>query len=266
MVAQKNIRRIVDERDAILTRIDKSLVPPQLPTEILMQIAGYLRWDHWYDHDAVLVSDIWGILDRGRTTDRSYLSLRQMARAFSVVDGMEDAILRMIPLVLIHSADAADHVRLGRCAEWHATFQRLSSSQKKVIGDTPRLCRYDDEDTISRTSPDEEVHLLLSSEDYANVSTRVFQKRLGYFHVHLSIPHHTTPNLQNFVDSFLDLKLLPHISSLTIAGDGEIKSSSSGFVEHRRSIDTSGFRAGQHIAQSVGCAGLPSHAPTSHCP
>ncbi len=186
-----------------------------------MQIAEYLRWDS------------------------SSYELKKMARAFAIVDGMKDAILRKLPRVLIHVTVDAEGVLLGsrRCAEWDAIFSHLSTAQKEIMGYGPRLCRYDDSDAISRITPDEEVHLLLPSERHAaNVSTCLFQRRIGRFHVHLALPSNMTPDLRNFLDSFLNPKLLPRISSLTITGDGWDKGSSTfGIREHLTPTDTPVF-------------------------
>jgi len=158
-----------------------------------MQIAGYLHWDH---------------TNRGKD---SYSSLRRMACAFSVVDGMEDALLRQIPLVLFETtADMKGH-------KWIETFETLPPSQRQIIGDNPRFCRYDNEDTISRIGLNEEVHLVLPSETHASkVSARLFQTSIRHFHLSL-VNSSTETDFRNFMDSFLDPKLLPRISSLTIA-------------------------------------------------
>ncbi len=194
-LAQKEVEQIVEERDSIFSRFDVVQTPPQLPTEIVMQIAGYLRWDH---------------TNRGKD---SYSSLRRMACAFSVVDGMEDALLLQIPLVLFETT--AD--MKGHDSEWVETFETLPPSQRQIIGDNPRFCRYDDEDTISRIGLNEEVHLVLPSETHASkVSARLFQMNIRHFHISLVNSSGET-DFRDFIDSFLDPKLLPRISSLTIA-------------------------------------------------
>ncbi len=116
-LAKKNYQRVVEKRDSILARINESRVPPgpQLPREIIIQIARYLRWDRWYNSDP----------DRGPKT---YSSLRRMASAFSVVGDLGDAILRKIPLVFLHPMSYRYDY------EWANTFQNLPTSQQEVIG------------------------------------------------------------------------------------------------------------------------------------
>ncbi len=42
--AKNNFQRIGEDRDRIFAVMNQRPIPPQLPTEIIMQIAGYLRW------------------------------------------------------------------------------------------------------------------------------------------------------------------------------------------------------------------------------
>jgi len=168
-LSKKNIQRIVEKRDTTISFLNDIWVPPQLPTEIVMQTAGYLRWDD--DSDAVS----WGGSYRDGSRD-SYSSLRWMASAFSVVDGMDVAILRNIPLVLFQSKVGSG------AARWTDVLEDLPISQREIIGEDPRFCLYDDEDAISCISPDEEIHLILFSEyDTPEVSVRLFQM----FHISL---------------------------------------------------------------------------------
>jgi len=201
-LAKKNYQRVVEKRDSILARINESRVPPgpQLPREIIIQIAGYLRWDRWYNSDP----------DRGPKT---YSSLRRMASAFSVVGDLGDAILRKIPLVFLHPMSYRYDY------EWANTFQNLPTSQQEVIGKHPRICRYDDDDVdvdkFSCITPGEEVHLILSLEcDASYVCARLLKRLAGRFH--LTLFDNGEREFRDFLDTFLHPNLRPRISSLTL--------------------------------------------------
>jgi len=238
-LAKNNFQRIGEDRDGIFAVMNQRPIPPQLPTEIIMQIAGYLRWDGE---------------DSGRD---SYSSLRRMACAFSSVDGMKDALLRKIPLVLFHSMANTDDER----HEWNRTLLFLTANQHETIKEHPRFCRYDDEDAISRIAPDEEVHLVLPSESYApKVSTRVFQMLSG--RLHLSLLSGMGSELRDFIHTFLNRKLLHRVSSVTIRRNymGPEVNWSVGTHEDHRFIDISvSERASFMLKAFPDCLSLLQH-------
>lgn len=203
-LAKTNLQQIVDERDEALSCINESRVPPQLPSEIILEIAEHLRWDRWYKRDSDFGGD-------------SYSSIRAMANAFSVLDGIEGAILRKIPLVIFESKADSQRAQYER---WPRTFAGLPTGQREIIGDDPRFCHIDDEDGISCISPYEEVHLVLTSELHASpIASRAIQKLAG--HVHLSLIHDADVNFQDFVNKHLNPIASPRISSLTVASSPE---------------------------------------------
>ncbi len=189
-LSKKNIQRVVEERADTISRINKRRTLPQVPKEIILKIAGYLPWNDSYD-------------DEGLTP------VRRMARAFSAVRGMEDAILRKLPLVVQHLPPS----------HWNCSDAYLPKGYMDIIGSRPRICRYDDEDTISRVTRNEEVYLTLPSESHAsNISTAVFQ-RLAAGRLHLSLIDSTAHGFRDFKTSFLNQKILPHITSLIVQRD-----------------------------------------------
>ncbi len=186
--------------------------------------------------------------------------IRQMVCAFSVVEGMEDTILRKIPLVLFHCTADSDPEGHQFYA-WLETFENLPTSRKEIIGENPRFCRYDDDDAISCIGSDEEVHLVLYSEILSSVSTRVFQLGVGHFHISLFTK--SEASLLDFMDSFLSPKLLPRISCLTIVReDQDVEFLSRGTRQH---IDDIPLFERVNLPLSVfGHAKLSSHSSTSH--
>ncbi len=170
---------------------------------------------------------------------------------------MKDALLRKIPLVLFHSMANTDDER----HEWNRTLLFLTANQHETIKEHPRFCRYDDEDAISRIAPDEEVHLVLPSESYApKVSTRVFQMLSG--RLHLSLLSGMGSELRDFIRTFLNPKLLPRISSVTIRRNsmGAEEHWSPGTHEDHRLIDISvSERASFMLKAFPDCLSLLQH-------
>lgn len=196
-LAKTDMERIVDERANALSCINQCRVSPQLPTEIVLEIAERLRWNQWYKRESDHCGD-------------SYASLRAMANAFSVVGGMEDAILRKIPLVLLDSKS-----RRVEDESWLRTFADLPTGQREIIGANPRFCHFDDNDVISRIQAQEEVHLVLSSYNgTSNISSRLVHRPAG--HLHLILVRNTGVGLQDFANKFLNPTLVSRISTLML--------------------------------------------------
>lgn len=197
--AKTNVQRIANERDEALSCINQSRIPRQLPTEIIMEIAEHLRWDQWYKTHS----------NRSPRED-SYSTIRAMAIAFSAIDGMEEAILRKIPLVLLESMS-----RRNENENWMFTFAALPTSQREIIGACPRLCHLADDDAISRIHAHEEVHLVLSSH-YRSSDVSSLITRRPASHLHLTLVRNTTIGLQDFADKFLNPTLASRISTFML--------------------------------------------------
>lgn len=187
-LAKADIQRIIYERERMICSIDQERSPPHLPMEVIAEIAECLRWDSCYG-------------EHSRFGD--YSSLRNMANAFSVVEGMEDTILRKIPLVLAHNSP-----KVANLKEFESNFNiALPTRKRQIIGENPRFNRYDNEEAVSRIFPEEEVHLILCSEPHAaNVSLHIFQ-RLN--NIHLTLIGFSDVAFGGFAESFLDSKINP---------------------------------------------------------
>lgn len=166
-LAEANIQWIVNKRDENSSLIRKKHGTRHLPTEIVFKVADYLRWERQYDRSLDLDGP-------------SYSSLRTMAKAFSMVKGMEQAILRKIPLALFVN-EALEPSAVQEI--WEDILNEMPPSQREVIGLNPRFCCIEDEDTIAQIIPHEEVHLLFVTDRYVSkVTSETLVKFVGNLH------------------------------------------------------------------------------------
>jgi len=144
LLAKNKLQRLWGERDGTISRMNENRVPPQLPTEIILQIVGHIRWD--------------GRVPFAPTGPR-----------LSDVRGTEDAIWRTFPLVILISERATKETNIAKSlredytlGEWTGIFKNLPSSQREIVGKFPRLSGFNNKDALSRIAPDEEVQIFIN--------------------------------------------------------------------------------------------------------
>ncbi|KLO06973.1 hypothetical protein SCHPADRAFT_1001990 [Schizopora paradoxa] len=162
-LAEANIRRITDDRNKELSLFNESRrARRRLPTEIVLKIADFLRCEHQYERELDLDGP-------------SYSSIRSMAKAFSIIDGMEEAVLRKIPLVLfvneVLDPSVAQEI-------WEDILKEIPLSRREGVGLDPRFSYIEDEEAVAQISTHEEVHLFFITDRFVS---KVSPERLAKF-------------------------------------------------------------------------------------
>lgn len=202
-LAKANAQRIADERDDTLISIDKleRHRKPHLPAELILSIADYLRWEQQYD-------------ERLDLDCVDYSSLRTMADAFSAIEGMEEALLRKVPLVLFTAQTTKQEKER---ILWEKIFRDMPASRREVIGTSPRFCYIDNSKAISHIHPREEVHLVLATDRHITPqASQSLLKCLGDVHLTVLCYRHLYNGFQRNPSKIFNSTFLSRTSSITL--------------------------------------------------